>query len=112
VNSLDLAALEEPIMPDAMEPSAYHRQRKPAYRLELLPVVPPFFRKARLKTLSQGELVYYGPMPSYYGIGEVIFVADRHVVVDFRGTGAFGVHEEAMEPQYLLPIPEDRRSLL
>lgn len=95
-----------------MEPSAYHRKRRTAYRLELLPVVPPFFRRARTSRPSQGELVYYGPMPQYYGIGEVLYVADRYVVVDFRGTGAFGVHEEAMEPQYLLPIPDDRRPLL
>jgi len=95
-----------------MEPSAFQNARKPSYRLELLPVVPPFFRKARVKSLRAGELVYYGPMPSYYGIGEVVFVHDKYIVVDFRGTGAFGVHEEAMEPQYLLPIPEDRRGLL
>ena len=95
-----------------MEPTAYHKNRKPAYRLELLPVVPPFFRKARTARLDRGELVYYGPMPQYYGIGEVLQVADKYVVVDFRGTGDFGVHEEAMEPQYLLPIPDDRRGLL
>lgn len=95
-----------------MEPRAYHRRRKSAFRLELLPVVPPYFRRARSKQLAQGELVYYGPMPQYYGIGEVLHIADRLVLVDFRGTGAFNVHQEAMEPQYLLPIPEDRRALL
>lgn len=95
-----------------MEPSAFERRRKPPYRLELLPVVPPFFRRARGQRLRTGELVYYGPMPTFYGIGEVVFVSERYVVVDFRGTGQFGVHEEAMEPQYLLPIPEDRRALL
>lgn len=95
-----------------MEPTAYHNRRKSAYRLELLPVVPPYFRRARSNELRRGELVYYGPMPQYYGIGEVLFVSDRYVVVDFRGTGAFEVHQEALEPHYLLPIPEDRRALL
>ena len=42
------------------------------YRLELLEVVPAFCRKARRdKSLEEGQLVYYGPHPSYYGIGEV-----------------------------------------
>lgn len=95
-----------------MEPSAFQHKRRTAYRLELLPVVPPFFRRARTKHLNTGELVYYGPMPQYYGIGEVLHVADRYVIVDFRGTGDFGVHEETLEPQYLLPIPDDRRPLL
>ncbi len=95
-----------------MEPAAFRRRRKPAYRLEILPVVPPYFRRARTSSLHRGELVYYGPMPAFYGIGEVVHVAERHVVVDFRGTGDFGVHEEVMEPQYLLPIPDDRRDLL
>jgi hypothetical protein len=95
-----------------MEPAAYNKKRKPSYRLELLPVVPPFFRRARARGLNRGELVYYGPMPQYYGIGEVVHVEEKYIIVDFRGTGDFGVHEEALEPQYLLPIPEDRRSLL
>lgn len=95
-----------------MEPAAFHSRHRPSYRLELLPVVPPFFRRARNSQLAEGDLVYYGPMPTYYGIGEVMVVAERHVVVDFRGTGLFGVHEEAFEPQYLLPIPQDRMALL
>lgn len=95
-----------------MASSPPSKPRRPAYRLDLLPVVPPFFRRARMKQLDRGQLVYYGPMPAYYGIGEVLHITDRYVLVDFRGTGAFGVHEEAMEPQYLLPIPEDRRALL
>ena len=42
------------------------------YRLELLPVVQAYHRRARVKPeLQQGELVYYGPLPAYYGIGEV-----------------------------------------
>lgn len=95
-----------------MEPRAYYRKDRPSYRLELLPTVLPFYRRARTGLLHPGDLVYYGPMPTYYGIGEVIHVSEKYVIVDFRGTGLFGVHEEAMEPQYLLPIPADRMALL
>ena len=95
-----------------MEPAAYHRKDRPSYRLELLPTVLPFYRRARLGGLETGDLVYYGPMPTYYGIGEIVHVSEKYVIVDFRGTGLFGVHEEAMEPQYLLPIPADRMALL
>jgi hypothetical protein len=83
------------------------------YRLELLPKVPAFYRRARRSTqLGQGELVYYGPMPAYYGIGEVKHVVDGYVAVDFRGTGQFGVHEDMFEPQYLIPIPQRTLGLL
>ena len=85
---------------------------RPPYRLELLPVVPPFFRRARRSDVSEGELVYYGPAPTYYGIGEVVAKTDRHVLVDFRGTGMFGIHEEALERRYVQPIPADRAALL
>ena len=95
-----------------MEPSAYFRRDRPSYRLELLPTVFPYYRRARQSSVGQGDLVYYGPMPTYYGIGEVVQVTEKYIVVDFRGTGLFGVHEEAMEPQYLLPIPSDRMALL
>lgn len=71
-------------------------------------MVPPFNRRARFSTLGPGDLVYYGPMPSYYGIGEVVQMADRYVVVDFRGTGNFGVHRDTLEQQYLIPIPTTR----
>lgn len=83
------------------------------YRLELLPTVPPFHRRARRKEeIAQGQLVYYGPMPTYYGIGEVKRVVGPYVAVDFRGTGQFGVHEDIMEQQYLVPIPSATMSLL
>ena len=85
---------------------------RPPYRLELLPVVPPFYRKARRATVHAGELVYYGPAPTYYGIGEVVAETDRHVLVDFRGTGMFGIHEEALERRYVQPLPDDRAALL
>jgi hypothetical protein len=84
----------------------------PPYRLDLLPIVPPFYRRARHGSIDKGELVYYGPAPVYYGIGEVIEATDRFVLVDFRGTGVFGVHEETMERQYVLPVPNDRLALL
>jgi len=32
--------------------------------------------------------------------------------VDFRGTGMFGIHEEALARRYVLPVPEDRVGLL
>lgn len=85
---------------------------RPAYRLELLPVVPPYFRRARRARVAVGELVYYGPAPTYYGIGEVIDATERFVRVDFRGTGQFAVHEETLERQYVLPVPPDRMGLL
>ena len=89
------------------------KKRTSTYRLELLPVVPAFHRRARLKSeLDQGQLVYYGPMPSYYGIGEVKRIVGPYVAVDFRGTGQFGVHEDVMEQQYLIPIPQATLSLL
>lgn len=83
------------------------------YRLEMLPIVPAFHRRARRKKeLQQGELVYYGPMPVYYGIGEVKHVVGSYVAVDFRGTGQFGVHEDVFEHQYLIPIPQSALSFL
>ncbi|HLT46884.1 MAG TPA: hypothetical protein VK002_06610, partial [Rubricoccaceae bacterium] len=85
---------------------------RPRYRLDLLPVVPPFYRRARANHVGPGELVYYGPAPLYYGIGEVVGETDRHVVVDFRGTGMFGVHQETIERHYVLPIPPEQRGLL
>jgi len=83
------------------------------FRLELLQTVPAFHRRAlRKKTLAEGEMVYYGPMPIYYGIGEVKRVVENYVAVDFRGTGQFGVHEDVLEQQYLIPIPSGTLSLL
>ena len=85
---------------------------RPAFRLELLPVVPPFYRRARASRPAAGELVYYGPAPTFYGVGEVVEAVGRLVRVDFRGTGQLGVHEETLQTQYVLPIPEDRVGLL
>ena len=94
------------------QPPAPFPNPRPPYRLELLPVVPPFFRRARNSEVHPGELVYYGPAPTYYGIGEVVGETEEHVLVDFRGTGMFGVHQEALQRRYVLPIPEDRAALL
>lgn len=89
------------------------RSRSTPYRLELLPAVPPFHRRAWHKgEFDRGQLVYYGPMPSYYGIGEVKRTVGPYVAVDFRGTGQFGVHEDVFERQYLIPIPQSTMSLL
>ena len=83
------------------------------YRLELLPVVQAYHRRARIKPeLQQGELVYYGPLPAYYGIGEVKRVVGPLVAVDFRGTGYFSVHEDVIDQRYLIPIPNPTLSLL
>lgn len=83
------------------------------YRLELLPPVPAHYRRARIgKRLFLGQLVYYGPSPGYYGIGEVKRIVGRFVAVDFRGTGSFRVHEDVLEHDYLIPIPQATMSLL
>jgi hypothetical protein len=83
------------------------------YRLELLETVPAFCRKARRdKEFEEGQLVYYGPHPAYYGIGEIKRVAGPNVAVDFRGTGKFGVHEEIMDQRYLIRIPQRKLSKL
>ena len=82
------------------------------YKLDLLPRIFPYHRRANGGGFAEGELVYYGPMPSYYGIGEILRVSDRYVVVDFRGTGQFGVHEDTLAPEYLIPIPQSRLQLL
>jgi hypothetical protein len=83
------------------------------YRLELLPVVPAYHRRARrAKGFEKGQLVYYGPKPSYYGIGEVKRIVGPYVAVNFRGTGEFGIHEEIFEQQYLMTIPPATLPLL
>jgi len=84
-------------------------QHSSPYRLELLRRVPAFTRSAlRSKQFSKGQLVYYGPHPVYYGIGEVKRVNGDNIAVDFRGTGAFEVHEEIMDQRYLIRIPQEK----
>jgi hypothetical protein len=88
-------------------------RRASPYRLELLQAIPAYHRRARrVKDLSAGQLVYYGPMPSYYGIGEVKRIVGALIAVDFRGTGIFGVHEEVLEHQYLIPVPSTANTFL
>ena len=50
--------------------------------------------------------MYYGPLPASYGIGEVQYVVEGLVAVDFRGTGQSGVHEDVIHERYLVPINE------
>jgi len=88
------------------------RQQTP-YRLEHLPIVQAFHWRSRSKRpLRAGELVYYGPMPTQYGIGEVQYVAGKRVSVDFRGTGTCNVHEDIIDARYLIPIKESARTQL
>ncbi|MFB6272291.1 MAG: hypothetical protein ABEL51_05280 [Salinibacter sp.] len=79
------------------------------YRLDRLDEVPAFCRHARRDDrLSEGQLVYYGPQPAYYGIGEVKRINGSDIAVDFRGTGQFNVHEEIIEQRYLIRIPPEK----
>jgi hypothetical protein len=73
------------------------------YRFDKLPVVLPYHRRA-FNELQDGDLVYYGPSPEFYGIGEVLSVIEQYCVVDFRGTGELGIHKDAFEAKYLIPI--------
>lgn len=82
------------------------------YRLERLPEILPYHVRARENAFEIGTLVYYGPMPQYYGIGEVIRITDKYVVVDFRATGQYAIHQEVLSPEYLIPISTDKLALL
>ncbi|MBO6584680.1 MAG: hypothetical protein JJ953_01105 [Gracilimonas sp.] len=79
------------------------KKRRLSYRLDLLPVILPYHRRAK-NTLRTGDLVYYGPSPEYYGIGEVVQTAEKVCMVDFRGTGELGIHKDEMLSTYLIPI--------
>jgi len=79
------------------------KKRRLSYRLDLLPVILPFHRRAD-NDLKLGDLVYYGPSPEYYGIGEVVQREEKICVVDFRGTGLLGIHKDEMFVSYLIPI--------
>ena len=90
-----------------------HNESNCPYRLERLPVVQAFHWRSRSKpALKEGELVYYGPMPVSYGIGEVQGVTNNLVAVDFRGTGTAGIHEDLIHENYLIPISESALSSL
>ncbi|MDI6402001.1 hypothetical protein QLX67_08350 [Balneolaceae bacterium ANBcel3] len=73
------------------------------YRIDRLPVILPFHRRADNR-LDPGDLVYYGPSPEFYGIGEIIKIVDHICIVDFRGTGTYGIHKDAFDSRYLIPI--------
>ena len=79
------------------------KNNKLPYRIDRLPVIMPFHRRA-LNELQPGDLVYYGPFPEFYGIGEIINKVEQFCIVDFRGTGEYGIHKDAMESKYLIPI--------
>ncbi|MEO1023163.1 MAG: hypothetical protein AAFW89_11530 [Bacteroidota bacterium] len=77
--------------------------RRLSYRLDLLPVILPYHRRAK-NDLNIGDLVYYGPSPEFYGIGEVVGIEEHVCMVDFRGTGLLGVHKDELLSMYLIPI--------
>lgn len=79
------------------------KNRRLSYRLELLPVIYPYHRRAT-NILQLGDLVYYGPSPEYYGIGEVVGTEEKYCVVDFRGTGLLGIQKDVFSAKYLIPI--------
>ncbi len=79
------------------------KNRRLSYRLDLLPVIYPYHRRA-VNAIQIGDLVYYGPSPEYYGIGEVVGSEDNYCVVDFRGTGLLGIQKDAFLNKYLIPI--------
>jgi hypothetical protein len=89
------------------------KPRRLPYRTDRLTPVPPFHRRAlRAADLERGDLVFYGPMPSFYGIGEVKHTVGRFAVVDFRGTGTCGVHEDLLDGRYLIPLSAAERELI
>lgn len=79
------------------------KKRRLSYRLDLLPVIYPYHRRAE-NHLQSGDLVYYGPSPEYYGIGEVVNSEEKYCVVDFRGTGLLGIQKDVFSNKYLIPI--------
>jgi hypothetical protein len=79
------------------------RNRRLSYRLDLLPVIYPYHRRAT-NIVQLGDLVYYGPSPEYYGIGEVVSAEGNYCVVDFRGTGLLGIQKDVFSNKYIIPI--------
>lgn len=79
------------------------KKKRLSYRLDRLPVIYPFHRRAS-NNIQVGDLVYYGPCPEYYGIGEVVVRADDLCVVDFRRTGLLNIQKDALTTKYLIPI--------
>lgn len=79
------------------------KDKKTPYRTDRLPVIMPYHRRAD-NQLQPGDLVYYGPCPEFYGIGEILSIVENFCIVDFRGTGLYGVNKDAFETKYLIPI--------
>ncbi len=80
-------------------------KRRLSYRLDRLPVIMPYHRRSD-NQIQKGDLVYYGPSPEYYGIGEVVDTEDSFCLVDFRGTGLLGIHKDVFASRYIIPIHE------
>lgn len=78
-------------------------KKRLSYRLDRLPVILPFHRRAA-NPIHPGDLVYYGPSPEYYGIGEVLKTEEGHCIVDFRGTGLLGIQKDVFCNRYIIPI--------
>ena len=79
------------------------KNKRLPYRLDLLPVILPYHRRAD-NAIQLGDLVYYGPSPEFYGIGEVVKCFKEYCIVDFRGTGQLNIQKDAFEIKYLIPI--------
>ncbi|HLR90840.1 MAG TPA: hypothetical protein VK040_07760 [Balneolaceae bacterium] len=79
------------------------KNRRLSYRFDLLPVIYPYHRRSENR-LQMGDLVYYGPSPEYYGIGEVVSQEGAYCLVDFRGTGLLGIHKDVFSKKYLIPV--------
>ena len=77
--------------------------KKLLYKIDRLPVIMPYHFRAS-NELHKGDLVYYGPSPEFYGIGEITHIVDNLCVVDFHCTGELGLHKDALEKKYLIPI--------
>ncbi|NBV31485.1 MAG: hypothetical protein DA446_04655 [Bacteroidetes bacterium] len=80
-------------------------KRRLSYRLDRLPVIMPYHRRSD-NHIQKGDLVYYGPSPEYYGIGEVVDTEESFCLVDFRGTGLLGIHKDVFSSRYIIPIHE------
>lgn len=79
------------------------KNRRLSYRLDLLPVILPYHRRAT-NEIQAGDLVYYGPSPEYYGIGEVVDTQDNYSIIDFRATGLLGIEKDVIANKYVIPI--------
>src|SRR5690606_26135309 len=84
-------------------PAMQDESKTALYRTERLPIIYPYHLRAENRW-NIGDLVYYGPCPGFYGIGEIVAFVGHVCVVDFRGTGELQIHKDAIEKKYLIPI--------